>query len=290
VCSSDLLPFIIFIFAFSYVPLFGWLYAFFNFKPGIPLSHSHFEGLKYFKLMLNDRYDLTRVLTNTLALSFLGILCSVFPVTLAIMITEVKSKFFKKLIQTTTTLPNFISWVIIFSIAFTIFSSDGLMNQILLKTGLAKESVNILGNVNIVWIFQTLLGLWKGLGWGSIIYIAAITGIDGELYDAAKVDGAGRFRCIRHITLPGISSTYFVLLLLSISGMLSVGFEQYFVFYNSMVADKIEVLDYYVYKLGLVTHDYSYSTAVGILKTVVSLILLFSVNKLSKKIRGNSII
>lgn len=284
------LPFVAFVFAFCYVPLFGWIYAFFDYRPGIQLVHTKFVGLKYFLLMLNDGGDMLRVLRNTFVMAFLGILCSVVPVMFAIMVNEAPSKGFQKFIQTTTTLPNFVSWIIVFSLAFNLFSSDGLLNTLLLKAHLITQPTNILSNGSAVWFFQTALGLWKWTGWNAIIYLAAIAGIDRELYDAASVDGAGRFNRIIHITIPGLLSTYVVLLLLSTSNILSVGLDQYLVFYNSMVADKIEVLDYYVYRIGLVTNDYSYSIAIGISKTVISMILLFSINSISKKVRGNSII
>ncbi|MEA4890135.1 MAG: ABC transporter permease subunit [Clostridiaceae bacterium] len=284
------LPFVAFVFAFSYVPLFGWVFAFFNYKPGISLSQSSFAGLKYFALMLHDGGDMLRVLRNTLVMSFLGILLAPVPVIFAIMITETRSRHFQKLIQTTTTLPNFVSWIIVFSLAFNIFSSDGLLNNLLTLLNMPKPSTTLLGNEKAVWYFQTALGLWKSTGWNAIIYLAAIAGIDNELYDAASVDGAGRFRRILHITIPGVAPTFVVLLLLSASNVLSVGLDQYLVFYNSMVADRIEVIDYYVYKIGLITNDYSYATAIGIFKTVVSITLLFSINGISKKIRGNSII
>ncbi|GGD49703.1 ABC transporter permease subunit [Paenibacillus nasutitermitis] len=285
------IPFVLLVFAFNYVPLFGWIYSFYNFKPGIPLDKTPFVGFDYFKILVTEgREDIIRVLKNTLALSFLLILCSPLPALLAILLNEVKSKRFRRIIQTTTTLPNFISWVIVFSLAFSMFSSEGLINKLLLDWHVIKEPMNVLGNGEIVWPFQTAINVWKNIGFSSIIYIAAIAGIDNELYEAAKVDGASRLRTILHITLPGISSTFFVLLLLQISNILSAGFEQYLVFYNSLVSSKIEVLDYYVYKLGIVTSDYSYATTIGMLKTVISIILLFSVNYLSKKVRGNSII
>lgn len=284
------IPFVLFVFAFSYVPLSGWILAFFDYEPGIALSHTQFVGLKFFELMLHDNGNMFRVLRNTLVMSFLYILCSPLPVLFAIMLTEVPSKAFRKLVQTTTTLPNFISWIIVYSLAFSIFSSDGLLNRVLISWGIIHAPTNILGNGSAVWLFQTALGVWKSLGWNAIIYLAAIAGIDSELYDAASVDGAGRFSRIIHVTIPGISSTFFVLLLLSVSNLLSLGLDQYLVFYNSMVADRIEVIDYYVYRIGLLTNDYSYATAIGIFKTVVSIALLFSINGVSKKIRGESLI
>lgn len=175
-------------------------------------------------------------------------------------------------------------------LAFALFSTDGVVNNVLIGVGILQEPSNLLGNRDATWFLQTALNIWKTLGWNAIIYFAAIAGIDGELYDAASVDGAGRFQKILHITIPGITSTFFVLLLLQISNILALGIDQYLAFYNSMVADKITVLDLYVYRLGLVTQDYSYATAVGILKSVISIVLLFSANGLSKKIRGQSLI
>ena len=137
---------------------------------------------------------------------------------------------------------------------------------------------------------MTLLGIWKELGWNSIIYLAAITGIDEEYYDAARVDGAGRFRCIWHITVPGLMPTFIVLLLLKVGNLLSVGFDQYLVFNNAMISSRLEVLDLYTYRIGIGTQDYSFAVAVGIVKSVVSLLMLFSVNALAKRVRGESII
>lgn len=284
------LPFAAFVFAFSYVPLFGWVYAFIDYKPGISLMDSPFVGFKYFHILAQDWPTLVRVLRNTLAMSFLGILCAPLPAIFAIFLTEVPSTTFKKIVQTTTTIPNFVSWIIVYSLAFNIFSIEGVFNQVMLNLGIISSPTNILANEDAVWLFQTALGIWKSIGWNAIIYFAAIAGIDAELYDAASVDGAGRFQKILHVTVPGISSTFIVLLLLSASNILSVGLDQYLVFYNSMVADKIEVIDYYVYRLGLITNDYSYATTVGILKTLVSITLLFSINCLSKKVRGYGIV
>lgn len=284
------LPFLVLVFLFSYLPLFGWVYAFFDYKPGIPLSDSEFVGFKFFALTFSDGGELLNVLKNTLAMSFLGILTSPLPLIFAILLSEVKSGRFKKFVQTTTTLPNFISWFIVFSLFFSIFSVEGLFNSILLKLHIISEPTNILGNREAVWYVQTGVAIWKGIGWGAIIYLASISGIDQELYDAAKVDGANRFRTIMNVTVPGLMPTYIVLLLLGISNMLSNGFDQYFVFHNPLVSEKIEVLDYYVYRIGIATNDYAYATAIGISKTIISVTLLFTVNFISKRVRGESII
>lgn len=286
------LPFLAAVFVFYYVPLFGWVYGFYDYKPGIPLSQSEFVGLKYLRIAFTEQgSDLARVLKNSLVLSFLGILVSPAYVAFAILLNEMRGKWFRKWVQVTTTLPNFISWVLVYSVFYVFFAvSDGVVNQALLKLEWLKQPFNFLGNSEIAWGFQTLVGLWKGLGWGAIIYLAAIAGIDQELYDAAKVDGSGRFRTIWHVTVPGIMPTFVVLLLLNVSNMLNNGFEQYYVFYNALVADKLEVIDYYVYRVGLETNDFSYSTVLGMFKTIVSVTVLFTVNWIAKKIRGESII
>lgn len=290
VLTALAVPFIAFVFAFSYIPLFGWVLAFIKYKPGLKIWDCDFAGLYYFELIFKDWHKMSSVLKNTLAMSFLGLLCTPLPAAFAVFLSELKSARFKKIVQTITTIPNFVSWVIIYALAYALFSSDGVVNQLLLQAGAIDKATNVLGNSDAVWFFQVALSVWKSLGWNAIIYFAAIAGIDSELYDAANVDGAGRLQRIIHITVPGISSTFFVLLLLQISNMLAVGIDQYLAFYNSMVADKILVLDLYVYRLGLVTQDYSYATAVGIFKSIVSIILLFSANGLSKKIRGESLV
>ncbi len=282
-------PFVILLIMFNYVPLFGWMFSFFDYKPGIPLSRTPFVGLKYFLMIMNERNDILRVLKNTFAMGFLGILATPLPAIMAIMLNEVRISKFKKLVQVTTTIPNFISWVITYSFAFAIFSSEGMLNTLLNNIGISDTAANLLSNGSAVWQFQTLLGIWKTLGWSSIIYLAAITGIDGELYSAAKVDGAGRFRSMLHVTVPGLAPTFIVLLLLSISNILTIGFDQYFVFKNPAVMDKIEVIDLYVYRIGIVENSYSFSIAVGILKSVFSIALLLSANGIAKRLRGQPI-
>ena len=286
------LPFIIFIFMFAYVPLFGWAAAFFNYKPGLPINKLQFTGLQYFRMLFTSvGGNVSNALINTLALSFFGLLCSVLPMVLAILLNEFRSTKFKRLSQTATTLPNFIGWVIVYSLAFALFSQQGLMNDILTKFGAISQPIRVLDNVKLVWFFQTALGVWKNTGWGAIIYFAAIAGIDQEQYEAATVDGAGRFAKVIHITLPGLLPTFFVLLLLGIGNILTAGggLDQYLVFYNGLTAPKIETLDYFVYRVGMLANNYSYAIAVGIVKSVISLTLLFSVNFLSKKVRGQSI-
>jgi putative aldouronate transport system permease protein len=190
-----------------------------------------------------------------------------------------------------TTLPNFISWVLVYAIAFMLFNSEnGLINTIMVGLGLQEHKINYLASSEYIWLKMTLWGIWKGLGWGAIMYIAAISGIDQEQYDAAKVDGAGRFKIMWHITLPGILPTYFVILLLSIANIINNGLDQYFVFQNAFNKDTIEVLDLYVYNVGLGGSNFSFGTAVSMLKSVVSVTLLLVANQCSKWLRGQTII
>lgn len=283
------LPFVIFLLVFSYTPLLGWVYAFFDYTPGLPLSQARFVGLKYILAMFKEWNQTGVVLRNTLALSALNILFTPLPMFFAIFLNEIKSKYFRKVIQTTTTLPNFISWIIVYGIAYSFFSMGGMVNTLMIKFGISSQPQNFLGNPDIAWYFQTALMIWKGLGWSSIIYLAAIAGIDQELYDAASIDGAGRWKSMLHVTLPSVAPTYFVLLLLGISNILSNGFDQYYVFNNALVNDKLMVLDLYVYNMGIIYSQYSYSVAIGIWKTFIGIFLLLGANKISKAVRGDNI-
>ncbi|QMV45191.1 sugar ABC transporter permease [Cohnella cholangitidis] len=287
-------PLLLLIFLFSYLPLYGWIYAFFNVRPGFSLFQSEFVGLKWFKSLVSNptqTAEVVRVMKNTMAMSVLGIVTSIFPVIFAIFLTEIRSSRFKKWVQVLTTLPNFISWVLVFAIAFMLLSVDsGIINKLMIELGFQDKGVNYLASDQHIWLKMTLWSLWKGLGWSAILYIAAITSIDQELYDAAKVDGAGRFRLMWHITVPGVMPTYFVLLLLSIANFINNGLEQYYVFQNPINKNSIEVLDLYVYNIGLLGANFSFATAISMLKSLVSIALLFFANRLSKIVRGESII
>ena len=287
-------PFLILIFVFSYLPLYGWIYAFYNFKPGIPLDQTEFVGLLWFKSIIANPAtvaEVLRVMRNTLAISSIGIITSVIPVIFAIFLMEIRSAWFKKTVQVLTTLPYFISWVLVYSFAFALFSTDsGLLNQLLLKWGIIQQNINFLASDSHTWLKMGLWSLWKYLGWNVIMYLAAIASIDPQLYEAAKADGAGRFRVMWHVTVPGIASTYCVLLLLQIANFINNGMDQYFVFQNAINKDHIEVLDLYVYNIGMLGSNFSFATAISMLKSIVSVILLFTANRMSKLFRGETII
>ena len=194
------------------------------------------------------------------------------------------------MVQTGTSIPNFISWVLVYSIVFMLLSSESsALNNILMGLGLVKEPVNPLTNAKHAWLIQVAIGAWKTLGYNAIIYLSAITSIDQELYQAADVDGANTWQKIVHVTVPGLLSTFFVLLLLAISNMLSNGFDQYWLLGNGMTWDKLEVFDTYVYRMGIKNMEYSLATAMGIFKSVVSIILLSFANWASKRLTGESI-
>jgi putative aldouronate transport system permease protein len=287
------LPVLVLTFVFAYLPLWGWRYAFFDYKAGGTLSADNFVGLKWFTILFqNDttRADFFRVLTNTLGISFLGIVTSWIPMIFAVFLTQVPSKRFRRVVQTFTTVPNFLGWVIVYAVALAIFSSDGFINNFLNNILGMSADTNYLMNGDHMWIKMMLWGLWKGIGWSAIIYIAAISGIDPSLYEAAEVDGAGRFQKMWYVTIPCLLPTFFVLLLLAIGNILSNGLDQYLVFSNAINSKSIEVLDLYVYNLGIGSGQIPMSTAVGMFKSVISVALLLGANGVSKKLRGESII
>ncbi|MEI6901146.1 MAG: ABC transporter permease subunit [Bacteroidota bacterium] len=287
-------PFLLLVFILSYYPLYGWTYAFFNYRPPLKLSQCEFVGFKWFEMMFRNPTQisqLAKVIGNTFAMSGLGIIASIFPVFFAIFLTEVKNTPFKKFVQIFTTLPNFISWVLVYSIAYSLFSNTGMINNLAIALGLIDTPTKYLDVDSLTWIKMVLWGIWKGLGWGSIMYLAAIAGIDQELYEAARVDGAGRFKLMRHITLPGLMPTFMVLLLLSIANFLSNGLDQYYVFQNSFNRAHIQVLDLYVFNISVGgQNSYSMATALSMIKSLISVTLLFVVNRVSKKVRGESIV
>lgn len=286
------LPFIVLVLVFSYYPLYGWVYAFFDYRPPKPFSESAFVGLKWFKSLVENPIKLAQigqVLKNTFAMSGITIGTSWLPMIFAIFMNEIRSPRYRKFVQTATTLPNFISWVLVYSIAFSMFSSDGMMNSLLTSMGLIESPILFLQSSTNVWFTQWLWLTWKNLGWAAIMYIAAMSGIDDELNQAARVDGATKMQIIRHVTLPCLLPTYFVITMLNVANFLTNGMEQYYVFQNAFNKQYIQVLDLYVFNLAMGSGSYSVSVALSILKSLVSVVLLFGVNKLSKKLRGESI-
>ena len=288
-----MLPFLLLCFAFSYFPLHGWIYSFYDYKPPLKLSQCNFMGLRWFKMIFGNPAQVRQlfiVMRNTFAMSFLNIATSVLPLFFAVFLNEIKCKWFRKMVQTLTTIPNFISWVLVYSVAFALFSSTGMVNSLLENLGVITEPLKFLDSDSHTYLWMLLWNTWKGLGWGAIIYLASIAGIDQELYEAASIDGANRFQLMKNITLPALLPTFFIMLMLAISNFLNNGLDQYFVFQNSFNKEHIQVLDLYVYNIGMTGSSYSLATAISMLKSIISVALLSVCNFVSKKTRGESMI
>jgi len=287
-----IVPFLLLVLLFSYYPLYGWLYAFYDYRPPKAFADCDFVGFKWFISLVENPIkvkQITQVLKNTFAMSGLTLGTSWLPMIFAVFLNEINNTKFRKLIQTVTTLPNFISWVLVYSVAFSLFNSTGMMNTLLSSLGLTKEPILFLNTTEHIWFKQWLWLTWKNLGWAAIMYIAAISSIDDELYQAARVDGASKMQIIRYITIPGLLPTYFVLLMINLANFLTNGMEQYYVFQNPFNKEFIQVLDLYVYNIAMQSGSYSVSVALSMLKSIVSVILLFAINGFSKLTRGESV-
>jgi len=291
--QSMIIPGILFVLIFTFIPLYGVLIAFkeYNVVTGVRgIFESEWVGLANFKEFVND-INFWNMLKNTLGINFLSLVIT-FPFTIlfALMLNEVTSAKFKKLTQTVTYLPHFISWSIFGGLVISILSpSTGVVNYLLQKLGFIDQGIHFLGNPDYFWLLAVLTNLIKELGWGAILYLAAIAGIDQEMYEAAYMDGATRFQRIWHITLPSITGTIVILLVFQISNILNSGFDQFFVLQNPLNIDASEVIDTYVYKVGLQEFRMEYATAVGLMKTVIALFLLYFANFVAKRITGKGI-
>ncbi|MCZ1183696.1 sugar ABC transporter permease [Alkalihalobacillus clausii] len=284
------LPFVAWVFVFHYLPLFGWTMAFQDYRPGLAFFEQDWVGLKHFiELFQDERFYL--VLRNTLVMSILGLLVGfTFPILFAVLLNEARAKLFKKTVQTVSYLPHFVSWVVVAGIVTKMLSVDGgIVNEILVATGAADKPIQFMTKGEWFWIIVTLADLWKEMGWNSIIFLAAMAGVDPQLYEAAKVDGASRWRQIWHITLPGIRPTILVVLILSIGSLMTIGFEKQFLLGNPTVVNYSEVLDLYALNYGINLSRFSYGTAIGIFNSLVAIILLFIANGLFKRYANQSV-
>ncbi|KWX88701.1 protein lplB [Paenibacillus riograndensis] len=282
-------PSIILMIVFSFIPMLGLIIAFQDYSPLSGFSGSEFVGLDNFKAFLGDK-DFYNVLTNTLGISLMKLLIG-FPleIVLAILINEIRLGIFKRFTQTVSYLPHFLSWVILGGMITSWLGSSGLMNSFLLSAHLISEPVSFLSNPNAYWWVATLSDIWKEVGWGTILYLAAITGIDPSLYEAAKVDGAKILKRIWYITIPSIKNIIVLMFLLRVGSILGTNLDQTLVLQNSSNMLRSEVIDSYVYHLGLTQGDFSFATAVGIFSSVVSVTLLLIANFLTKKLSDSTI-
>lgn len=283
-----LIPVIAYYILFCYIPIIGNIViSLQDYKITRGVFNSEFVGLKHIKLFLNDVY-FWRLLKNTLVINFYNLILGFpAPIILALLLNEVRCKTFKKAVQTITYMPHFISVVIICGIVTNFLSTDGVINSIIKMFG--GKPVEFMTTPSYFPIIYTISGIWQNIGWSSIIYLSALSAIDQELYEAAAIDGASRWKQTIHITLPSILPTISILLIMQIGQMLSVGYEKIILLYNPSIYETADTINTYVYRQGIVGANYSYSAAVGLFNSVFNFMLLLLANKVSKKATGNGL-
>ncbi|MDR1060960.1 MAG: ABC transporter permease subunit [Clostridiales bacterium] len=283
-----LLPVLAFYLLFCYKPMYGALIAFFDFTPGIPLFDNKFIGARNFLDFFANR-TFSRVMRNTLTISLATIACGFpAPIALALLLNELRSRRYSRVVQTVSYMPHFISLVVICGMIRDFTGSHGVIVQALASLGL-MEPVAMLSKSRMFLPIYVISDIWQGVGYGSIIYLAALTGIDQEQYEAATIDGAGRWKQLLHVTLPGIAPTVMTMLLLRLGRVMNVGFEKIILLYNAQTYEVADVISSYVYRVGLQQFDYSYSTAVGLFNSAINLIVLVLANAASKKTTGSGL-
>ena len=275
--------FVIYGFIFYYLPLGGWVMAFQNYKNKTGFFHSQWVGLDKFKFLFSD-VTFLRVIRNTFCMGVLNLVfTTIMAIVFAILLNEIRMSGIKKPIQTISYLPHFLSWIIVTGILNDALASKGIVNELLLKFGIVKDSIPFFSIPALFWGIVTFAHLWKETGWNAIIYLSAITSIDPSLYEAASIDGAGRWQKIKHITLPGIRSTIIVLLIMNMGNLLNAGFEVQYLLGNGLVKSVSDTIDIYVLTWGISQNDYSLGTAAGIFKSVVSIAIILIANGIAKK-------
>ena len=283
-------PMFLYVLFFNYYPMYFWITAFQDYKPKLGVAGSKFVGLKNFEWLFG-RADFINSIRNTLAMSVINLVFgTVEAVLLAVLLNEVRNRKFKRTVQTVTYLPHFLSMVIVVGMAQNLFASTGSINELLMGLGLVKEPVFFLGEGKYFWWMVGVINVWKEVGWGTIIYISAMTAIDPCLYEAASIDGAGRFQRILHVTLPGIKSTFVILLIMNIGHLMEAGFEIQYLLGNAQVLDYSQTIDVFVLKYGISKQQYGVATAAGMFKSIVAIILLMVANFTAKKLDEDTLI
>lgn len=273
---------VIYGFVFYYLPLAGWLIAFEDYKPKDGIFNSPFIGLKKFEMLFSDQ-TFIRVIRNTLAMGIFNLISTFFmAIIFAILLNEMASKGYKKIVQTISYLPHFLSWIIVTGILHDALSGSGIINELLIKFSFIDSPINFFAHRVYFWPIVAFANVWKETGWNAIIYLAAITAIDPNLYEAAMIDGAGRWMRIKHVTIPGIKPTIIILLLINVGNILNAGFEIQYLLGNGLIQSVSQTIDIYVLKWGISQGDYALGTAAGIFKSLVSIILIIIVNKIAK--------
>ena len=283
-------PMLLYVLLFNYGPMWGWITAFQDYKPKQGISGSAWVGLKNFEWLFG-RQDFIESIRNTLAMSVINLVFGTFSaILLAVLLNEVRNTKFKRTVQTVTYLPHFLSMVIVVSMAQNIFVSNGPVNQLLLSVGLIKEPVFWLGEGKYFWWLVGVINVWKEVGWGTIIYISAMTAIDPCLYEAASIDGAGRLQRILHVTLPGIKATFVILLIMNIGHLLEAGFEIQYLLGSGLTRDYSTTIDIFVLEYGTEKLNIGVATAAGMFKSVVAIILLVGANLVAKRLGEDTLI
>ena len=282
-----LLPVLLYYAVFCYAPMGGIVIAFQNFKPALGIAGSKWVGLKHFVTFLTGPYA-WRVIRNTLLLNVLQIVFAFpVPIILALLINEVHHKKYKKVVQTISYMPHFISLIVMCGLLITFCRSDGLFNDILVMLGF--ERTNLLAQPALFRPLYVMSGIWQEAGWGSIIYLATLSGIDPGLYEAATIDGASRFQKMRYISVPGLVPIIIVQLIMRIGNILTMGFEKVFLLYNPLTYDVADIISTFIYRQGLELSNYSFGTAVGIFNSVVNLVVLVTANTISRRVTEESL-
>ena len=280
---------VVWMFIFNYIPMYGLIIAFKEYSIIKTISEAPWVGLMQFQEFLQDE-NFWIVLKNTLGISLIKLFIGFpLPIIFALLLNELTSMKLKKAVQTISYLPHFISWVVLGGILTTWLADIGVINDILLGLGLISERTNFLASPDNFWAIVILSDIWKELGWSAIIYLAAIAGVSPELYESSTIDGANRFQKMWHVTLPSIRPTITILFILAVSGILNSNFDQILILRNSLNESASNVVDIYVYQLGIQNARYSYATAVGLMKAIIAFILLVSANKIAKKLNGTSL-
>lgn len=275
-------PGLLYFLVFKYIPMWGVLIAFQEYSPYLGFLHSEWVGGEHFqRLFANPEFY--RIFRNTMAINALSLIFFFpLPVVLSLMMNELRLQWFKKTIQSIVYLPHFLSWVVIVGMSFLMLSqSEGIINQLLAAFG--HEKIDFLTNPDYFWVLLTLQSIWKEVGWGTVLFLAAIASVDTQQYEAAKLDGAGRLRQMWHVTLPAIRNVIIILLILRIGHIMDVGFEEVYLMMNGAVSEVAEVFDTYVYRVGILQAQFSYSTAVGLFKSFIGVALVIFANWLAKK-------
>ena len=277
-------PIIAWVLLFCYYPMYGLLMAFVNYTPGKQIWEFGFVGLKYFKQFINGN-DFWRILRNTLAMSGLNITVGfIAPILFAFMLNELGNPKVKKLVQTASYLPHFISWVVAGTMVTTVLGTDGVVNDVLLGLGVTKTRIQFLQKGEWYWWIITIVNIWKSLGWSAIIYLSAMAGVSEELCEAGAIDGMGRLGIAIHITLPAILPTIVLLWIMQVGNVLSAGFDQHLIIGNTITQRYWEVIDTYTYRYGVQNGYYSLGTAVSLMKSVIGFVLVLITNAIARKV------